>query len=123
MDPTYFSIAGLSSHALIRVKDAQGSESAPVGIGCSSRMDVSTMDSAGLTFDASNSLVLPDVEIVEPSVIEGSRSDWLTSSAKIREGLGCCDSHGKIARGFSERGAGFSFGTSYHMFFGGLGYL
>lgn len=83
-------------------------------------MDVSVIvDSAKVQSEASEDLVSPDVAIVELSVMDGSGSNLERSSAKTRVGLDCWASHGKIGRGFPE---GFSFGTSNHMFLGGLGY-
>lgn len=43
-------------------------------------------------------------------------------SAKLLVGAGRLRSQGKISEGAFEGGAGGSLGTSYHIFFGGLGY-
>lgn len=79
-------------------------------------------DSAIVVRDSTGEeIVSPDVAIVEPSVTDGSGSDGYNSSAKSLLGFVCWVSQGKIALGFSVLGAGFSLGTSYHMFLGGLG--
>lgn len=127
MDSTYFPIDGSSSHALTRVKEAHGSAGVTltvgvVGVLCSISDDSVIKDSARVVRESNEDLFSPDVATVELSVMDGSGSDGGGWSANFLVGLGCWDSHGKIGRGFSAGGAGFSFGTSYHIFRGGLGY-
>jgi hypothetical protein len=87
---------------------------------CSAVDDSVIEGSVIVVWNSGEDVLLPEGATVEPSVNDGSGG--YTSSAKTREGLGCSISQGKIGRGFSAGGAGFSLGTSYHIFFGGLGY-
>ncbi|KAI6776173.1 hypothetical protein HG530_000118 [Fusarium avenaceum] len=83
---------------------------------------------------------VPDVPSARPSVFRescvgsalepepdssgvGSGSGTGSGSANVLVGRGRLRSQGKISGAGFDRAAGFSFGTSYHMFFGGLGYL
>jgi hypothetical protein len=88
---------------------------------CSAVVDDSVIEGSVIVVWNSRAYIpLPEGAMVEPSVNDGSGG--YISSANTREGLGCSISQGKIGRGFSAGGAGFSLGTSYHIFFGGLGY-
>jgi hypothetical protein len=103
----YRSISGISSQALPRLKVCQGSAGVSLIMGVVGVTGIE-FPIPGTDGSGANSTLLDSLVVSE------------LSSGNTLVGLGAFCSHGKIGAGFWYEGV---FGTSYHISFGGSGYL